>query len=177
VYWLDIFLLAFMLLLAWSGFRKGLVREVFDLGGAILGLYVAGYYHRELAGRITSSIALPVGVAIPLAFGLLALGISLFFSLGGLIWSRSIRIPPLRFADTILGAGLGLAKGFLLLMVILTFLTMLAGEGLMGIIAESAVAEQILLTVPSIYSRLEDMLPEKLPILGPKGLPSAAPAL
>ena len=80
-------------------------------------------------------------------------------------------------ADKVLGIGLGAAKGFVLLAVLLTFVTLVPLGPVNNMLEHSIVAEKILLAVPPLYGKLEGLLLERLP-WGPgpgPGLPQGIP--
>lgn len=177
MYWLDVLLLAFVGWLGLTGSRKGFIRGLFDLAGAALGLYVGLVNYEQLGEALTRTFALPPAISQSLAFGALALVMALGLSLAGLIWSRAVHASRMQMADKVLGIGLGAAKGFVLLAVLLTFVTLVPLGPVNNMLEHSIVAEKILLAVPPLYGKLEGLLLERLP-WGPgpgPGLPQGIP--
>jgi len=175
LYWLDVLLLAIISWLGLMGLRKGFIRGLFELGGAALGLYVGLAHHEQLGQALTSTFALPPAISHSLAFGALALAVGLGLSLVGVVWSRVARTSRLQRADKVLGIGLGAAKGFILLAVLLTFITLVPARPVSSVLENSIVAEKILLAVPPLYGRLEELLLKGLPRGPTSGLPQRMP--
>ncbi|MGI6558664.1 MAG: CvpA family protein [Limnochordia bacterium] len=175
MYWLDVLLLTIIGWLGLMGLRKGFIRGLFELGGAALGLYVGLVNYEQLGEALTNTFALPPAISHSLAFGALALAIGLGLSLVGVVWSRAVSSSRLQKADKVLGIGLGAAKGFILLAVLLTFITLVPARPVHNVLENSIVAEKILLAVPPLYSKLEGLLLERLPRGPGPGLSQSTP--
>ena len=114
-------ILAFTLI---RGFMRGLIREVAAVLGILAGAVVAGHLHPVLAGPLRSHVpSLPY--ADLTAYGLIFLATWLAFVLLGLVASRVTRTLLLGWADRLLGALVGLFKGTLASVVLITVLTLL----------------------------------------------------
>jgi membrane protein required for colicin V production len=113
-------ILAFTLV---RGFMRGLIREVAAVLGILAGAVVAGHLHPVLAGPLRSHFpSLPY--ADLTAYGLIFLATWLAFVLLGLVASRLARTLLLGWADRLLGAFVGLFKGTLASVVLITVLTL-----------------------------------------------------
>jgi membrane protein required for colicin V production len=121
--WVDWALVAFMLLSILVGLWRGLVFEILSLVGWVVA-YVA-------AQSLVSTVAplLPIGTP----GGALNLGVAFasLFVLALIIWALSSRLlrmvihaTPLQAIDRVLGAGFGLLRGGVLLLVVATVIAL-----------------------------------------------------
>lgn len=120
--WLDYALLIIVALSALYSVFRGFVREVLSLIGWVLSFWVAIKFSGQLAGYFEDIIAIP-GVRFGVAFLLLFLGIMV----GSIFISRLVvslvKLGGLRGFDRFIGAGFGVARG----LIIVTVLVLLGG--------------------------------------------------
>lgn len=105
--WIDIVIIVIITGLIIHGLVTGLVRGAFDIAGIIAGYILAVIY--------SANVELPRLIAFLLIFIVTVV----VFSIAGRIVSKIIHITPLGIIDRILGAALGLAKGFIIAFVFL----------------------------------------------------------
>lgn len=109
--WIDIVIFVLFIVLMVHGAITGLLRSLFDLGGIILGYFLAINFHGILN--------IPKYIAIALIF----LATVIAVSIAGRLLSKLIRKTPLGTFDRIAGGFLGLLKayvcGFVFLIVLL----------------------------------------------------------
>lgn len=111
--WLDLGVLAVMLLsLAW-GIWRGLVHEVITLAGWVLAFVVANALAEPLAQSLPSSIARSEW-HLPAAFVLIFLVTLTLATLAGVLLSKLARKAGLGGMDRALGGLFGLARGWLI---------------------------------------------------------------
>lgn len=108
--WLDIVILTIVALLTFVGWRNGVLRVVVLLGGAVLGVYLAGQYYQTLGTQLESIISSPNGAkaaAFVIVF-LIVLSIAsvIVKALRGLL-----RVALLSWLDNGIGAILGAVVG------------------------------------------------------------------
>ena len=113
-------LLAFSLV---RGLTRGLIREVGTVLGILAGAVVAGHLHPFLA-RSLRSLFPSLPYADLTAYGLVFLATWLAFVLLGFFASRVARTLLLGWADRLLGALIGLFKGTLASVILVTLLTL-----------------------------------------------------
>lgn len=118
----DWFLIAIM---AWStilAFLRGLLLELFSLGGLIAGILVAAWNYRRLApffGRVIHSATADNIIA----FLLIAIGIMVVCSLVGKMLHRTADAIGLGFFNRLFGAVFGFFRGCLLGVLVMMTLT------------------------------------------------------
>lgn len=109
--WLDVVI---VLVLAWftlSSLRTGLLRELFSLLGALVGIYLAGRYYALAAGLVFPRLIRFQNLANVLAFlGMVMAGLALA-NLLALMAHRSLDAILLGWADHLAGMLFGFAKG------------------------------------------------------------------
>ena len=108
--YIDIIIAVPLIYAAWSGFRKGLVIEIFTLLALLVGIYVAINFSDWTSNFIIEQFDiegkyLPV-VAFTLTF--LAVGAMIYFA--GKMLEKMLRLVNLSFVNKLLGLILGLIK-------------------------------------------------------------------
>lgn len=163
--WLDILILAVLGLAAFKGFRRGLVREVIDLAGAVLAIYLGFRFVGPVATWLAERGIASGTLALVAGFIVIVFGTSL---LGGLIssaWGAVVRFTPVSWVDSLGGAGFALAKAGVLALVVLLLLTLIPFPALSASLAESSVAQFLLGLAPGIYAQVDRVLPADVPRL------------
>ena len=111
--WLDITILVVILLLTFFGWRVGIIRAGSTIGGVIIGIYLAGQYHEQVADALGAVITSDNGATIA-AFGLIFVGSMVVAGIVGGIVRKALKLILLGWADGLVGAALGLAVGLAL---------------------------------------------------------------
>jgi membrane protein required for colicin V production len=117
--WIDIALLAFLLLSIMVGLMRGFVFELLSLAGWFAAYFAARWFTPELQPYLhvgKAGSALNYGVTFACAF-LIALVI---WSLAARLIRALIRATPLSPIDRLLGAAFGLLRGLVVLLVVTT---------------------------------------------------------
>jgi len=161
--WVDISIIIFAIMGLYRGFRRGLVRELFSLVGAILAVTVAYQMYQELAFYLIEAYPLEEWQAQAIGFIALVLGISLIAAFFGYFWSRVIRFTPFAFLDHLAGAGFGIAKVLLVTMVIVAVLASLGVAPVDALLQDSNVAQQVIIVLPLVHQRLDSWWPHNWP--------------
>jgi len=120
--WLDYALLIIVALSALYSVFRGFVREVLSLAGWVLSFWVAIKYSAHWAGYLEPYIDMP-GVRFVAAFILLFLGIMVGSIFVSRLVVKLVHLGRLRGFDRFVGAGFGVARG----LIIVTVLVMLGG--------------------------------------------------
>jgi membrane protein required for colicin V production len=108
----DWFLLA---ILAWSiimAFMRGIILELFSIGGLIAGILIASWNYNHIAELLERLIKTPATAQI-IAFLLIIIGVMVLSTLLGKALNRTAHAIGLGFFDRLLGAVFGLARGCL----------------------------------------------------------------
>jgi membrane protein required for colicin V production len=108
----DWFLLA---ILAWSiimAFMRGIILELFSIGGLIAGILIASWNYTHIAELLERLIKTPATAQI-IAFLLIIIGVMVLSTLLGKALNRTAHAIGLGFFDRLLGAAFGLARGCL----------------------------------------------------------------
>jgi membrane protein required for colicin V production len=120
---LDCILIGILAFTLVRGFMRGLIREVAGVLGILVGSVGAGRFHPVLAALLRSRLpSLPYADLI--AYGLVFVSTWSAFVLLGLLASRVARALLLGWMDRLLGAFVGLFKGTLASVVLVTVLTL-----------------------------------------------------
>lgn len=115
--WVDLVILAVILLSALIGFMRGFVREVLGIGAWVLAAFVAvTWFHpaQQLARRYIDN----PDIADPVAFVVLFLLVLIVLSIVAGWIGRLARASPLGGVDRSLGVLFGLVRGFVLFIAI-----------------------------------------------------------
>lgn len=97
--WIDLVVLVCLALGLLKGFKKGLIRELFSLMGAILAIIVAYHSYQSLAMVLMANYELSTWQAQTISFVALLLGISLLGAFFGYVWSKAISFTPFSILD------------------------------------------------------------------------------
>ncbi|NMB12929.1 MAG: CvpA family protein [Firmicutes bacterium] len=161
--WIDILIILILIVMMLKGFVKGLVREACELAGIIFAIFYAYRTYHYWGDELIYRFRWPDVVAYPLAFGGIAIVISLLAGLLGLLMAKVLRYTPMRMLDHLAGIGLGFVKGFICVCLLLVLFRAMPFEGIGIIISQSPLAQQFLSIVPRLYDGLEAVFPEEFP--------------
>jgi len=108
---LDIAILVLIILLAIRGFSKGLIREVFSIGGVVLGFFLA----LKFVQNTTHFLGIEnTTLAKVVAFIIVFLAIVIITQIAGALLSRFLRLIFLGFVDRLLGMVLGVLEAMII---------------------------------------------------------------
>jgi membrane protein required for colicin V production len=116
---LDIILVIFLLLFAYSGFKKGFIIEVAGLAALILGLYFAFFFSDYAARLLDSWFTIDPGYLAAISFIATFIIVVLVVISVGKIVEKFIDIIFLGFFNKLAGAVFGLLKGALILSILI----------------------------------------------------------
>lgn len=153
--WIDIVILIILALGLLKGFKRGLVRELFSLVGAILAVIIAYRSYQDLSFYLMDVYPLAEWQAQMIAFVVLILGISLLAAFFGYLWSRAIRLTPFALVDHVAGAAFGAAKVGIVILAVLVIITAAGLSTIDMILEESSVVQQMRVLLPFVYEYLE----------------------
>ncbi|NMB45002.1 MAG: CvpA family protein [Firmicutes bacterium] len=161
--WIDILIVLILVIMMLKGFVKGLVREACELAGVILAVLYAYKTYHYWGDELIYRFGLPEVVAYPVAFGCIAIVISVLAGLLGLVLAKILRYTPISMFDHIGGIGLGFAKGFICVCLLLVLFSAMPFEGIGMTMNQSPLAQQFLAIVPRLYDGLDAILPSEFP--------------
>jgi membrane protein required for colicin V production len=108
--WLLIAILAYSTI---SAFMRGILLELFSLGGLIAGILLASWNYPSVAPLLSRIISNPSTANI-VAFLLIAIGVMVLSAIVGKLLHRTADAIGLGFFNRLLGAVFGLARGCLI---------------------------------------------------------------
>ena len=111
----DLVILVILALSIWRGFARGLVREGLALAGWVIGLIVAINGYQSFAAVLAPFISTP-SLQKATAFLVLCLSMVILSALIALVLSEILKALALRPVDKLAGAGFGLARGLLIVL-------------------------------------------------------------
>lgn len=120
--WVDMALMAVLLLSMAVGLWRGLVFELLSLAGWLVAFVLAQAYAPDVGARLpigTPGSALNLGVALVLTF----IATLIIWTLLAKLVRMALHATPLTVIDRVLGGGFGLLRGLLLLLVVATLVT------------------------------------------------------
>ncbi len=121
----DCFLIAMLAYSTIMAFLRGIILEIFSLGGLIAGILIASWNYSHVAAFLSRLITSPATAQIT-SFFLIVIGVMVLSTLLGKALNRTAHAIGLGFFDRLLGAVFGFARGCLLgvaiLMAIAAFL-------------------------------------------------------
>ncbi|NLZ94007.1 MAG: CvpA family protein [Firmicutes bacterium] len=170
--WLDFLLLIVIIFFAFTGWQKGLVRQLFDVAGVIASYFVALNYGNEFIlwlnnylplSRILSQwlpqlaaqgINLADVVARLIGFALLFSAVTFIFRFAGNIAHHIFSLPVLGLLNGLTGMFLGAVKGIFLGVFIIGIATLVGTPFFAQALAESSLAGIVLSILPFIYDQM-----------------------
>lgn len=111
----DFIFILIILLLAFQGFRKGLIYEVASLAGLILGIYASFHFSGYLEGYLTEYLNVPEKYSTITAFILIFIVVIIILHFIGKIIENIIDVIALGFLNKLAGSIFGFVKGIVLL--------------------------------------------------------------
>lgn len=157
--WIDLVVLVLLALGLFKGFRKGLIRELFSLMGAVFAIIIAYHSYQNLALILLENYNLSTWQAQTISFVALLLGISLLGAFFGFIWSKAISLTPFSALDHLGGAVFGVAKIVAVVLVILILVGAANITILETMFDESVVVQQIGVLLPFVFDYLDQYWP------------------
>lgn len=115
---LDVVLLLFLAWQGWRGYRLGLIQSVIKLVGWVLALWLGSQFARPVASSLASWVADPVGQRL-LAFVLIVVLVLFMLAGVGLMLRSLVKALALGLLERWSGALFGVAKGVLVLLLVL----------------------------------------------------------
>jgi len=123
----DIVILIITVLSSAFGLWRGLIKEVLSLLTWIAALLVSRVYSEPLAGLMTGMIEND-GIRYVSAFAILFIIVMMLGTFLNFLMSKLLNITGLKLADRLLGAGFGVARGVIIVLVILFVASMFVSE-------------------------------------------------
>lgn len=150
---LDIVILVLLALAVIQGLRTGFVLTLVTLGGALLGVVLAG----QFSGAVAPALAPVLGEGNASHIGASALVFLIVFvglSLAGHVVRQILRLVLLGWVDSLVGALLGFAMGFVSTGFLLIALGKFPVLGIEGVVRESRLAPLVVTPMPLVLSLL-----------------------
>lgn len=160
--WIDLVVLVFLALGLLKGFKKGLIRELFSLMGAVLAIIVAYHGYQSFALVLLEHYQLSTWQAQTISFIALLLGISLLGVFFGYVWSKAVSLTPFSVIDHLGGAAFGVVKVVAVVLIVLVVSSAVDIAVINTILAESVVLQQLDLLLPYVYDYLDHYWPEEI---------------
>jgi len=123
----DLVILIITVLSSVFGLWRGLIKEVLSLLTWIAALLVSRVYSEPLAGLMTGMIEND-GIRYVSAFALLFVIVMMFGTFLNFLMSKLLKVTGLKLADRLLGAGFGVARGVIIVLVIMFITSMFVSE-------------------------------------------------
>ncbi|MFT4815277.1 MAG: membrane protein required for colicin V production [Pseudohongiellaceae bacterium] len=124
---IDIVILIITVLSSAFGLWRGLIKEVLSLLTWIAALLVSRVYSEPLAGLMTGMIEND-GIRYVSAFAILFVIVMMFGTFLNFLMAKLLNVTGLKLADRLLGAGFGVARGVIIVLVIMFITSMFVSE-------------------------------------------------
>ncbi|HEY6412794.1 MAG TPA: CvpA family protein [Edaphobacter sp.] len=109
----DWFLIVILVFSTITAFVRGLLQELFSLGGLIAGILLASWNYHAFSPLLARFISDPAAANV-VAFLLIAIGVMILCTIAGKVLSRTASAIGLGFFNRLLGAAFGFARGGLI---------------------------------------------------------------
>ncbi|MBI5208105.1 MAG: CvpA family protein [Candidatus Firestonebacteria bacterium] len=114
MHWLDILILIFLAYNILCGIKNGFFREIFNLIGIIVGIFLALNYNDLFARKLTLFLKISYKNSLILSFPIIWLISFLIFFVLGKLFHKLTKILLISWVDHIAGGFLGAIKGFII---------------------------------------------------------------
>jgi hypothetical protein len=170
--WLDWVIAGVFGYLIFQGFRKGFVRQLFDVIGSVAALIVAFIYYPRLGRVLTEWLHFSAAFTNVLGFILIVVGLSGTVSYLGRCWHDKLQNESLALLDGGLGAVFGGVKAAVVIITVLLVILALPWDFLHGQIGASVFSRDLLRFTPLFYQLQEKALPDGFPqiLVSPEGM-------
>lgn len=121
--YLDIIIAVLLLLFAIKGFRNGIIRETFSLAGFVIGIFGAIKLSNTVGEKLANTIELSPELLSIISFILVFVILTIVIELIGKLISNLVQALSLGFIDKLGGILLGIAKGLLIIGILINTLS------------------------------------------------------
>lgn len=137
--WLDIVIVAILVIPTLIGSSRGLIKTIFPLAGVILSVFLAGQYYGSLASWLSSWLESPSQAKI-VAFAFILVAVIVVATILSSILHRFLRMFLLGWVDKLGGAIFGLAIGGVISGALVTIIAKFFFSGMEAVIRDSSLA-------------------------------------
>jgi len=158
--WIDISIMIIILLNMIIGIRRGIIRGIINLIGVITAIFLAIFWFKEVGEYVSSHSQISGEIANILGFAIIFLGVYLIARIIEIFFKKILSLLFVSWIDGLGGALFGLAKGSLIvgiLLVIITFIPL--PIFLKEQLENSFLANRIAVMTTIVYDYLKDWLP------------------
>lgn len=168
--YVDVAILVILLLFAVRGYHSGLVNQLVNLFGFILALVAAYLFYGKLAPFLQGFIPFPefqnptlelftktfdleVMFYNALAFVIIFVGVKLALWLLGAALNTVAKLPVISTMNNLLGLLVSLLQGFLIVLLLVNFATVIPIEGVEEQVAGSGISQKLLEITPGLTEK------------------------
>ncbi|HXG36923.1 MAG TPA: CvpA family protein [Dehalococcoidia bacterium] len=153
--WLDIVIVLAIGWFTFSAYNAGFIREIVILVATILAVVIAGLYYDNLAKDVLVFIENETSARV-ISFLVLLASVFLMGQLAATLLKKTAALLMLGWADHLAGAVFGFLKGMIIVEVLLILFVTYPELGLEDAIADSALAQVFLDSLPVLLAILPD---------------------
>lgn len=150
--WVDIVIIAGVVLFGLLGFWQGFIKALFGILGLIVGIALAGHFYQTLALKLSSEGAAWAGIA---AYAIILVVTVIVVGVAGWFVAKMVHALPFGWLDRLLGFILGAFMGSMLCAAVLAILCKYV-PGVEAAVAQSAVAATVMKGFPLLLALLPD---------------------
>lgn len=167
---LDLIIILVLLLNMVTGWRKGLLSILGEMGGLALGLWLGAHYTEHVAGFVSSYLVGPAWLLFVLSFLGLFIAGRLTAKVMAIFLKQVVAMPGLSSIDRLVGAAMGLGVGTIVVTFLVSLLAYLPWPYFVELIQSSEIGQYFWSAAPVfnhfLWQELRPLLP--LPMAGPK---------
>jgi membrane protein required for colicin V production len=145
--WVDAVILGLLAWFTYAAFHAGLIREVITIVGAVLAVFLAGFFYTDLAKDVLVAVDNERTARI-IAFAVIFGATILASQLLAIVLKHAASLLMLGIFDSLAGAIFGLAKGFIFVQIALIFAITFPSLGFDPAVRGSALAPFFISVLP-----------------------------
>lgn len=157
---IDLAVLAFLIGMAWRGYRRGLIQEGGEALAAVAGLVAAGSVSGPWAAAVAVYTGVPEDVGRPVLFAATAVSVAAAgFALAPVVHRLVVERTGRHRADAWGGACFGAAKALVLCAIALALAARIPLGAVSATLDASAAARAVFAVMPAVYRYIGELVP------------------
>ncbi|SKA04781.1 CvpA family protein [Selenihalanaerobacter shriftii] len=155
---LDFGIIVVLIISILRGYQIGLIRQVISIIALIIAFYIAATQYQLVSVYFTENVSLTKPIADVISFALITIAFSAVINIIGYLLSKLTGLLLLSMLDGLGGSIIGLAKGFLVVYILLILINRMPFATIEDSIQTSIFADKFLALTPVFEEQLQEFI-------------------